>query len=779
VNTYLAVYFGSLLVAMLLVPIVSRLAKRYHFVDQPDPRKVHKVPVPRVGGIAFVVATLALVVPVFFLDNTIGESFRQSRRQFIALLTGACFMFAVGLIDDLHPMRGFIKLLCLVAAALCICASGATIHSFSVGSWFTVYTGWAAWPLTVCWIVGIAVCMSLVDGLDGLAAGIAAMVSGTLVLLALWSGQAAMVVLMLALLGGVTGFLFFNFYPAKIFMGDCGSLFLGFMIGAGSIVCESKTSTFVALALPFLVLGVPILDTGLVITFRGVVKRRSLFTPDNNHFHYRLLRLGLHHRAAVIVIYAITAISASLGVFMLRADGQWSMGLLVGAIALLCTMFACLHRGRYYRLFKGLKRNLAVARQAKAQKRSFENAQVQMSDSRSFHAWWQTLCTMGEQMHFRSLGLSERENGQYVNTCGWNAPQKDSRDGRTVKFSVPLQSNGGPECELRACICVDDYLELSARQAMLLSRLVDEFPLPQRRQDTQPDGRTSDAKLRSTTKGGTGPSGLAAAPVTHILERPAYLPEPVEVMGIPVAPFESYDQALDCVEKLIEADAKSLWVAINPIKMYHAWQKPQLRELLRQADVGICDGVGVSIASKLLRGRSIARCTGCDLFFRLVERASGKGWGVYLLGASAEVNAAARAELQRKYPGLKIVGWHDGYFKDSQAVIEEINLSKANILLVAMGSPKQEEWIRNHWQVINTNICMGVGGSFDIAAGRLKRAPRIFRMTGTEFLYRLISEPRKRWSIQKVLIPYFLQVMGKKAVDLTLSEESTEEPVKP
>lgn len=245
-------------------------------------------------------------------------------------------------------------------------------------------------------------------------------------------------------------------------------------------------------------------------------------------------------------------------------------------------------------------------------------------------------------------------------------------------------------------------------------------------------------------------------------------------MGIPVVPFESYDQALECAEKVIESGGKSLWVAINPVKIYHAWRKPQLRELLRQADVGLCDGVGVSIASKILRGRSIARCTGCDLFFRLVELAYRKGWGVYMLGASVESNAAARAALLKKYPGLRIAGWRDGYFKDSRKVIEHINSSHANVLFVAMGSPKQEEWIGKHWPSIHTNICMGVGGSFDVAAGRLKRAPKICRMTGTEFLYRLISEPRKRWRIQKVLLPYFLHVMGRKAVDLTLSDEDAE-----
>ena len=257
----------------------------------------------------------------------------------------------------------------------------------------------------------------------------------------------------------------------------------------------------------------------------------------------------------------------------------------------------------------------------------------------------------------------------------------------------------------------------------------------------------------------------------HSLKRKAQIPIPIDVMGIPVVPFESYDQALECIEKSIESDRKSFWVAINPIKIYHSWHKSELLNLLQQADVGICDGVGVSIASKILHGRSIKRCTGCDLFFRLLSLASRKKWGVYLLGASAESNANARTELQKRYPGLRIVGWQDGYFVDSNMVVEQINSCGADLLFVAMGSPKQEYWIWQHRQAINVNFCMGVGGSFDIASRDLRRAPKIFRMIGMEFLFRFVSEPRKRWRIQKVLFSYFFRVFHKKLFGFTVQAE--------
>lgn len=249
---------------------------------------------------------------------------------------------------------------------------------------------------------------------------------------------------------------------------------------------------------------------------------------------------------------------------------------------------------------------------------------------------------------------------------------------------------------------------------------------------------------------------------TQTMRAQEYVPTPLSITGVPVVPFETYDNALEYIEAIIESKRKASCVAINPIKIYNAWRTPELLSLLRQTDVNICDGVGVSIASKILYGRGIKRITGCDLFFKLLYLSSQKNWGVYLLGASAESNFTARSELQKMYPNLKIVGWQDGYFEDSTNVIEQINASGADLLFVAMGSPKQEYWIWRHRQAINARFCMGVGGSFDIASGIIKRAPKVFRMTGTEFLFRFVMEPRKRLANQKVLLYFLLKVIGRK-----------------
>lgn len=494
----LSVYFGTALVAMVLVPIVSRLAKRHRLVDAPGPRKVHRMPTPRIGGVAIFLATVSMTLLVFFSDSSVGQSLRESQAQYTTLLLAATFVFAVGLADDLRSLPGSIKLLCLVAASLAVCASGATLRSFSVGQWFEVNTGLAAWPLTVLWITGVTVCMNLIDGLDGLAAGIATIVCGTIAILAFLGDQAAMVVLMLALLGSLTGFLFFNFHPAKIFMGDGGSMFLGFAIGASSVICQAKTPTLVGLAVPFLVLGVPIFDTGFAFVRRFALERRSMFAPDRSHLHHRLLDLGLRQPSVVIVIYAITIINAGIGAFMLNADGGQEIALLAGGILFLLATFACLRRKRPADALAALRRNLALVKDARTDKHTFETAETKMRNTRSLTTWWEALCNMVDAMQFVSVGLWSCRDGSVTCVRLWNAPTGKFPTNNTAALNLPVRREGACQWELRACMWVNGSLERSGRQAMLLARLADEFPPPDPEPETHVVSETS--RLRTNVR---------------------------------------------------------------------------------------------------------------------------------------------------------------------------------------------------------------------------------------------------------------------------------------
>jgi len=235
-------------------------------------------------------------------------------------------------------------------------------------------------------------------------------------------------------------------------------------------------------------------------------------------------------------------------------------------------------------------------------------------------------------------------------------------------------------------------------------------------------------------------------------------PEALDVLGVSVVPFRSYADAVVSVQRAIDERERAFWVAVNPEKVYGSLADPALAHALRSADVGICDGIGVSVASRLLNRKPIPRCTGCDLFFELMRAASQLRWRVFVLGAKPEVNALACDSLKRQYPGMRIAGRQHGYFTDSAPVIERINDTGVDMLFVALGSPKQEFWICEHRDLLNVPFCMGVGGTLDVVAGEVRRAPRAWRRLGLEFLFRLITEP-SRWRRQTVLIPFMLRVL--------------------
>jgi N-acetylglucosaminyldiphosphoundecaprenol N-acetyl-beta-D-mannosaminyltransferase len=220
-------------------------------------------------------------------------------------------------------------------------------------------------------------------------------------------------------------------------------------------------------------------------------------------------------------------------------------------------------------------------------------------------------------------------------------------------------------------------------------------------------------------------------------------PQSVSILGMNVSVFESYDHAATLIHERILAGTQTFCVAINPEKMYMAKRNPKLGEMLRSADIRICDGIGISLASMLLYRRSIPRCTGIDLFMKLICLSEQEGLKIFVLGASPEANHAACNMLVAAHPGLMIVGRHHGYFDEVGTIIDSINESGADLLFVAMGSPRQEFWITEHMPKLHARFCMGIGGSLDVVSGSVQRAPALCRGTGTEWLYRLLSQPSR------------------------------------
>ena len=232
------------------------------------------------------------------------------------------------------------------------------------------------------------------------------------------------------------------------------------------------------------------------------------------------------------------------------------------------------------------------------------------------------------------------------------------------------------------------------------------------------------------------------------------------VLGILVN-TQNYDELMEDVFARIARREKSLVVAINPEKIMKAKHDPSLRRLLNDAEIQIPDGIGVILASKLQKGDITSRVTGVDMMLRLCEEAAKQQKSVFLYGAKPGVAEAASAKLQALYPGIIVAGVQDGYEQDEAVVKQRINEAKPDILFVAMGSPKQENWINANRDELHPIIYQGVGGSFDVLAGNVKRAPVAFQKAGMEWFYRLLKEP-SRIKRQLALPQFLLEVVKQK-----------------
>jgi UDP-N-acetylmuramyl pentapeptide phosphotransferase/UDP-N-acetylglucosamine-1-phosphate transferase len=320
--------------------------------------------------------------------------------------------------------------------------------------------------------------MNFIDGLDGLAGGVAAIICGCIAILAFWTGQTTMVILMLALLGSITGFLFFNFHPAKVFMGDGGSMFIGFMIGAGSVVCQAKTAALVGLAVPALAAGLPLFDALFTMVRRGVIWRRSVFTAERGHLHHRLLDKGLGHQTVVFILYGLTLLGAGMGTASLVALGGWRIVLLAGGLALFLATFIALGGARLRETVRAIRRNRQIAHEIRREKGIFEDAQLRVAEAHTLYDWWKAVCLMAAEIHLVEMRLSVRNNGQSGKLL-WRPPEGPLREERPSQIlTFLLESGDGGEAWMRITLDRNGGFESRGRRMELLGRLLDEYPPP-------------------------------------------------------------------------------------------------------------------------------------------------------------------------------------------------------------------------------------------------------------------------------------------------------------
>lgn len=308
----------AMLISFVLTPYIKKLAFAIGAIDKPDNRKVHKKIMPRLGGLAIYIGFMVAAVASIELT-----------KEIVGVLIGGTVIVIIGILDDKYSLPAKVKLLGQIFAAAILVLFGIEIEWVNHPLGGYIYTEYFSIPLTIFWVISFTNVVNLIDGLDGLAAGVSAIASITVILVAAQMGYFHVAVLTSALAGGIVGFIRYNFNPATIFMGDTGSMFIGYMLAAISVLGAFKTAATISLIVPAIALGLPIMDTSFAI-LRRYSNGRPIFQPDKGHIHHRLLAMGMNQKQAVLLMYGITALLGIGAVLWAEFDGFYAALIIAG-----------------------------------------------------------------------------------------------------------------------------------------------------------------------------------------------------------------------------------------------------------------------------------------------------------------------------------------------------------------------------------------------------------------------------------------------------------------
>jgi UDP-GlcNAc:undecaprenyl-phosphate GlcNAc-1-phosphate transferase len=445
-RTAVATFVVALVLTALLTPVARRVALAAGAIDEPGARRVHARHVPRLGGLAIVLGFFLPLLGLLALGAPAGRALFSATPAMRGFALGALLLVSVGLVDDIRGVGAKYKLIVQVAAATAAFSHGMRIEAVDLPWVGVLQLGWLAFPATVAWFVGIVNAVNLVDGLDGLAAGVVFFACLTNFVIASLGGNIPILFFTASLGGATVGFLFYNFNPARIFMGDTGSMFLGFALASGSLLGagNQKTPTLVAIIVPILALGLPITDMLLTIA-RRFFAHRSIFVADREHIHHRLLDMGLTHRRAVLSLY-VMSIGFTVLALVVYLGRSWQVGVSLFALSALLVGVV-----RFMGYFNS---SLAAAGRATAEERA---EPLRLSVPRVLHRMWDArssdqlpaiLAEFGEEAGLLAIGIVNANNRR-LQRWRWESPRTEgraSRDAICTKFDI---SDGRDVLELQ------------------------------------------------------------------------------------------------------------------------------------------------------------------------------------------------------------------------------------------------------------------------------------------------------------------------------------------
>ena len=469
-KSYLLAFTVSAFTCALLTPLARMLAFRLGAVSVPGGRHIHHRTIPRLGGIAIFFGFFAPLAMLFFIQSSVAQVFRAQSERAIGLLVGGTALCVLGIWDDTRRVRALYKLYVQIGAAVVAIACGLKIEAVALPIVGALSMGVFSLPVTILWIVGIVNAINLIDGLDGLAGGVVFFAAFTGLVVALLSGNVMVALLMTAVLGSVIGFLFYNFNPARIFMGDSGSYFLGYLLATTSLLGSmQRASTAVSLLVPILAMGVPIFDT-LFAMVRRFLERRPIFSPDRGHVHHRLLDMGITHRRAVLILYALSIVftAAAIGVSLGKS---WQIG--AALVVLSVVLVGFVRFAGYFEYLHRVRRQKSRLRSADAERlrRMVPQVAAVLSGAATEDDVWAALRQMMETAQLDVVEVLVPAEGK-TPALSWNRAGADTSPNERVSARYPVGHEGVARSSIKFHWTTDDGT-VSPQSEVLLQLVVD------------------------------------------------------------------------------------------------------------------------------------------------------------------------------------------------------------------------------------------------------------------------------------------------------------------
>jgi UDP-GlcNAc:undecaprenyl-phosphate GlcNAc-1-phosphate transferase len=337
-KSFLLSGFMAFCAACAVMPFAGKLSRRLGAVSETGGRHVGVVPVGRLGGGGALFAVFLAVFLHIIIDPSIRVAFQEQQQQILGLIIGVILVATIGIWDDIRRVKALLKLSIQIISAIVAYAFGLRITGVDLPLLDPIDLGWLSLPATVVWIVGVVNAVNLIDGLDGLAGGVILFSCLVNLVAAIKLGAIVPVVLMISVFGAILGFLLYNWYPAKIFLGDGGAYSMGFILAiTGLLNPVQKSSTGIGLLIPILSLGLPIFDM-LLTMFRRAVNRRGIFSPDRGHVHHILLDSGISHQRVVLCLYLVCCALCSVALATMLSRDK-IIGLVIIAFSVVCFTF--------------------------------------------------------------------------------------------------------------------------------------------------------------------------------------------------------------------------------------------------------------------------------------------------------------------------------------------------------------------------------------------------------------------------------------------------------